>query len=289
MALAQQPALAPALVLPSLSELISRADVSMLSGAVGGPLVVGTLTPQRNAMTLAAKDTASTYLGLYRQVFSRGFLGGFRGASRPMVAAVPQFTAIGPVYLITERESGSAAAAVLSASVVESLCTFAAHRRNAQIQFNATRACASEHLAYQPLHRLAGPGFVPHVLRNVTAVMGIRLFAPHSLEVVRRMPGADSLGEEGKLVTADLASSVVSGTLSMPFNHAFSWCACTPELQGRSWAGRAWASAEFLVSTYKTQGVKLLARDLAVRISYVSLLMTGYRAVERRFQGYCDA
>jgi len=284
MAALAQPDVTLALAFPNASELLSRLEVSMLSGAVGGPLVVGALTPQRNAMTLAAKDTASTYLGLYRQVFARGFSAGFCGGSRPMLAAVPQFTAIGPVYLVVERRSGSPAAAMFMASVAESVCTFAAQRRNAQIQYNATRACASEHLAYQPLHRLAGPGFVPHVGRNMLAMMGIRLFSPHSFELVRRVPGAERLGEEGLLVAADLASSTVAATLSMPFNHVFSWSACTPELEKRSWAGRAWASAEFLVGTYRSQGAKLLARDLAVRISYTGLLFTGYRAVERRLE-----
>jgi len=279
-----QPAFASALALPGLSEVLSRLDVSMLSGAVGGPLVVGGLTPQRNAMTLAAKDTASSYFGLYRQVFALGFSAGFRGGSRPMLAAVPQFTAIGPVYLVVERRSGSPAAAMFMAAVAESICTFAAQRRNAQIQYNATRACASEHLAYQPLHRVVGPGFLPHVGRNMLAMMGIRLFSPHSLEVVRRVPGTESLSEESRLMAADLASSTVAATLSMPFNHVFSWCACTPELESRSWAGRARASAEFLVGTYKAQGAKLLARDLAVRISYTGLLFTAYRAVERRLE-----
>merc|ERR1719210_2058528 len=148
-----QPTLSLGFRLPSWETVVSRMDVSLLSGAVGGPLVVGGLTPQRNAMTLAAKNISSSYLGLYRQVFARGFSQGFAGGSRPMLAAVPQFTAIGPVYLIAERQTGSAALSMLMASVAESLCTYAAQRRNAQIQYNATRACASQHLAYQPLHR----------------------------------------------------------------------------------------------------------------------------------------
>merc|ERR1719401_796307 len=69
---------------------ISMPAPEYLSGIIGGPLSVGLLTPQRNAMTLAAKDRHSTYFGLYRRVFE--------GGSRPAVAAAWQFTAICPMY-----------------------------------------------------------------------------------------------------------------------------------------------------------------------------------------------
>jgi len=253
----------------------------MLSGAIGGPLVVGFLTPQRNAMTLAAKDNSSSFVGLYRKVFANGLFQGFRGGSRPVIAAVPQFTAIGPVFLATERAWGSPAAAMVMASIAESLCTYSAQRRNAQIQYNATRTCASEMLAYQPLHRLVGPGFIPHVGRNLFAMMGIRLFSPHSYEVVCRMPGTDRMSESSRVLAADLSSSIVAATLSMPMNHIFSWSACTPELDRMSYWERSKVSMRWIIGNYRDQGMKLLARDLAIRINYTAFLFTGYRFVER--------
>jgi len=271
--------------LPSLDLLAASLDTSMLSGAVGGPLAVGVLTPQRNAMTLAAKDITSTYIGLYRQVFARGFANGFCGGSKPMVAAAPQFTAIGPIYLVAERNLQSSCLAMLAASLAESVCTFAAQRRNAQVQYNATRTKLSERVAHQPLNRLVGPGFVPHVGRNFLAMTGIRLFSSHSLALVQQLPGAPRLSQEGRLIVADLTSSVFAATLSMPFNHVFSWAACTPRLDSMSYGSRASAYASFLVKTYQAQGGTLLARDLAVRISYTGLLFTLYRAVERNLQG----
>merc|ERR1719203_791110 len=48
-----------------------------------------------------------------------------------------------------------------------------------------------------------------------------------------------------------------------------------------SYAERSRESAKFILNNYKEQGVRLLARDLAVRISYTGLLFTGYRFVER--------
>uniref|UniRef100_A0A7S1RSC7 ADP,ATP carrier protein n=1 Tax=Alexandrium catenella TaxID=2925 RepID=A0A7S1RSC7_ALECA len=262
-----------------------QVDVSMLSGALGGPLVVGLLTPQRNAMTLAAKDVMSTYGGLYRQVFARGLMGGFRGMSKPMMAAVPQFTAVGPVYLAAERKLGSTSLAIFGAAVAESLCTFSAQSRNAQIQFNATRTSVAEQVAVTSMRNLMGPGFVAHVARNIVAMTGIRLFSPHSLQVVRRIPGASQLSEESQHVAADFASSCVAATLSMPFNHVFSWASCTPELKSMGYLARARASASFLVDNYRDQGIRLLGRDLAVRISYTGLLFTLYRGVERQLEG----
>jgi len=257
-----------------------QASGDVLSGAIGGPLVVGTLTPQRNAMTLAAKDSTSSFAGVYRQVFASGFLKGWRGGSIPCLAAVPQFTAIGPVYLLAEKRIGNPVVSMFMASLFESLFTFSAHRRNAQIQYNAT-VPVSQHVPCQSIYRLMGAGFVPHVFRNCFAQMGIRLFSPHSYEVVCRLPGISTLSEGKRLVASDFACSVLAATLSLPFNHAFSWAACTPELEQMSYARRGMAMVQWLIGTYREQGVKLLARDVGIRINYTAFLFTGYRLVER--------
>jgi hypothetical protein len=171
---------------------------------------------------------------------------------------------------------------MLMASTVESLCTYSAQRRNAQIQFNATRTCASERIATQPLHSsVVGAGFIPHVGRNLVAMMGIRLFSPYSHEVVCQVLGTGFLSENGRLVASDLASSIVAATLSMPLNHMFSWAACSPELDKMGYLERAVASTRWLIGTYREQGMRLLARDLVIRINYTAFLFTGYRFVER--------
>lgn len=265
-----------------IKTLEMRHPSEALAGAVGGPVVIGTLTPHRNAMTLAAKNPTASLIGLYRQVFQHGFVRAYTGGSRPMLAAIPQFTAIGPLYLVAERKTGSTLSAITISSVAESLLSYAAQKRNAQISYNATRASVSEHIAYQPLNRLAGPGFIPHVARNMFAMMGIRLFSPYSLKVVEQVPGSQYLGKEGQVITADFASSVVASILSMPFNHIFSWAACTPELEQMSWSRRCKASSIWLLDTYRERGARLLGRDLMVRIIYSSLLFTGYKMIERR-------
>merc|ERR1719171_3371313 len=127
-------------------------------------------------MTLAAKDLLSGYAGLYRKVFSEGFRASFRGATTPMVAAVPQFCCIGPVYLAAERRGLPSAVGMGVASFLESALTYFAHRRNAQIQFNAARGTAGPiAVSGVGLAYIMGPGFAWHVARNFVGMSGIRL------------------------------------------------------------------------------------------------------------------
>merc|ERR1719277_696799 len=112
-------------------------------------------------------------------------------------------------------------------------------------------------------------------------MMGIRLFSPYSYATVCKLPGDMRLSEDKRLVASDLASSIVAATLSMPMNHVFSWSACTPELEKMSYWERTKASTRWIIGTYREQGMKLLARDLCIRINYTAFLFTGYRFVER--------
>jgi len=251
---------------------------------MGGPFAVGLLTPPRNVMTLGAKDITSSHVGLYRQVFKDGFLPGWRGGLRPSLSALPQFTAIGPAFLLAEKQFNSPTIGLLTGAVLESLFTFSAQRRNAQIQYNASRS-ASERLLHQPMHHILTPGFTCHVLRNVCATTGIRLISPHTQHLVQRMPGSQLLNKEGEEFVSDLISSVPSAVLSMPFNQIFSWSACTPELMHLSLLDRAKRQVGYLTKTYSAQGPLLLCRDMSARISYLAMVLALYKAFERRFVG----
>lgn len=233
-------------------------------------------------MTLSAKDTASSFSGIYRQVFSRGFVGGYRGGSGPTMASMPQFTAIGPVYLAAERALGNpmlAPIAVVVASTMESLFSFSVQRKNAAIQFNAVRP-KTQQIVIPSSKRLVAPGFVAHVGRNALAMTGIRVFSPHLHSVVEG--NAPFLGAEGVQIVSDLTSSIVAATLSMPCNHIFSWAACTPELEQMSPVDRGRAQLRYITRNYTEYGVGLLFRDLRVRICYTGFLFTLYHIVERR-------
>jgi len=229
---------------------------------------------------MAAKNVSATYIGLYQQVFSQGFLKGFRGCGKPMIAGVPQFTACGPVYHACNQATGSPMVALVSASLIESLCTFGSHRRNAQIQYNATRAPA-EQLQYHSLHRLAGAGFMPHVTRNIFAMSGIRILSPLCGDSIKHLPGVAALPRRGRIFAQDLVLSGCAAALSMPFNHMFSWASCTPQLDTMSYSKRLSSISNFMYTTYRDSGAKLFCRDLAVRVTYASLLFSVYNAIER--------
>ncbi|CAK9095136.1 unnamed protein product [Durusdinium trenchii] len=202
---------------------------------------------------------------------------------KPTLAAIPQFSMIGPVYLQFFQATDSRAAAVLAASFGESLLTFAPQRRNAQIQYNAARP-AHQHIAITPSMQISGPGFIFHVWRNAVAMMGIRLFAPYTERVVQHLPTMDR-HPETKAILSDLSASMISSVLSMPFNQVCSWAYCSPELVHMTQRQRLQAYATFLIGSYCGAGrLGLLGRDLMVRISYTSFLFTGYHIVERRMR-----
>eukprot|EP00747_Dinoflagellata_sp_TGD_P192264 gnl/TRDRNA2_/TRDRNA2_56855_c0_seq1.p1 gnl/TRDRNA2_/TRDRNA2_56855_c0~~gnl/TRDRNA2_/TRDRNA2_56855_c0_seq1.p1 ORF type:complete len:286 (+),score=36.85 gnl/TRDRNA2_/TRDRNA2_56855_c0_seq1:72-929(+) len=251
------------------------------AGAVGGPLCVGLLTPNRNAMTLSAKDQTSSLAGIYRRVFADGVVRAWRGGFMPTVAAVPQFACIGPVYHEAEKRTGSAVISVFIAAFAESITSFGAARRNAQVQFNATRSAPAERIPQDALVKL-GPGFGSHVLRNAFAMMGIRLFAPNVQAGMQHFSCFSELDKEQSAVVADFVSSTAAATLSFPFNQIFSWSVCTPELQKEAATEKLRMYSRYLIGTYRARGMSLLGRDLAARASYTGLLFTLYHFVERR-------
>lgn len=252
------------------------------SAFIGGPISVGILTPQRNAMTLAAMELSLSYVGLYRAVFAEGPLKAFRGIPYPMLASVPQFAAIGPVYLACEAKGMPVPLAISAASVVESSLTYFAHRRNAQIQYNATRSAANAiPVSGVGLAYVMGPGFAWHVGRNIAGMAGIRVFSPWCKQMFERMPGGRNFSEAQLAFAGDLSASAFASTLSMPFNQVFSWCACTPALEKQSYIQRTRAGLGFLIGSYRQFGLRLLQRDLCIRISYTASLFTIYRTIER--------
>lgn len=247
-------------------------------GGVGGPLCVGLLTPCRNAMTLSAKDLTSTYSGVYRKVFSSGFFGSWRGGLLPTFTAIPCFTCIGPGYLAAYEATGIAPVACFIAATVESSLSFSSQRRNAVIQYNSTKRGVWQQVPIPGVSKFVGPGFWSHVGRNGVAMTGIRCISPKVENMLRQAP----LSKEQRHITADFVSSCIAATLSMPFNHIFSWSACTPQLERMTLLEKTKASGNFLFNEYRSQGMQLLTRDLAVRMGYTGFLYTFYRIFERR-------
>ena len=78
----------------------------IFAGGVGGPMVFYTITPARNALTIAAQDVNLSVVGCYRQVFQAGFTSGWTGGIYPAIAACPQFLCLGPVYHMFQSVAG---------------------------------------------------------------------------------------------------------------------------------------------------------------------------------------
>lgn len=113
----------------------------IVAGALGGPFVIFSVTPLRNALTLGALDKAASASSLYGQVFRNGLGEAFAGG-RPMArAAVPGFLVLGPAFhMFKDLVGGSSMAAVGLTAVSESLIFYGAESNNAQVAFNQKAA-----------------------------------------------------------------------------------------------------------------------------------------------------
>ncbi|CAJ1459604.1 unnamed protein product [Effrenium voratum] len=122
----------------------------LVTGAVGGPLVIWLCTPLRNGLTLGSKDKTSNFAGLYRKVFRGGPHAGWTGGLAPAVVACPQFLLLGPLYhlfntVLSEFSGcgqlsptsgprlGCSAVAALGSALGETVMTFGSQSRNAQM------------------------------------------------------------------------------------------------------------------------------------------------------------
>merc|ERR1712150_382830 len=142
---------------------------------------------------------------------------------------------------------------------------------NAQIQYNATQK-SSNRIVLTPATQIGGAGFGCHVARNAVAMMGIRQFAPYSRDLVSRLtPNVERYGgKEGVAVVADFGASSFAAALSMPFNQAFAWMVCTPTVWNRSVVSRSRTVVQHLAKSYQQQGLRLLVRDVGVRMNYTA-------------------
>merc|ERR1719215_564468 len=144
-----------------------------------------TVTPMRNGLTLGATSPlpAST---LYKQVFSRGFAGGWTGGIYPAMAACPQFLCLGPAYHLYSSFAG-VGGGVLLTSMTETAIVYGAETCNAQMATNAKKpgSFPNVHPSYKPW----GPGVGIHIFRNVIATAGLRMFSGPCTYLIEKASG----------------------------------------------------------------------------------------------------
>lgn len=256
----------------------------MISGAFGGPFVVFTLTPLRNALTLASQDRASSTLQIYQQCFNRGFRRGWTGGIYPSIPAVPQFVTLGPLYHVYSGIVGPYASLLLTAAT-ESAFTFGAHSRNAQMAFNESVPPNRRLTRISSTLTLWGPGILPHICRNCVGMTGIRVFStPVRRELDAAFPNAS---DKVKRTASDFLGSLISGILSTPFNQMFNFFA-TSNAHNLSRLERVKMAKEFLKGQYfirtESGGIrpsKIMMRDIALRSIYSMGLFGIYATFER--------
>lgn len=266
----------------------------LAAGFIGGPLIIGGLTPLRNASTLAAQDTHSGVIQIYRRVFAAGVRSGWVGMRAPMAPASLQFTLLGPGFHVASGIFGHAAPAVTAVALVESWLTYAPSTRNAQVAHNSSVG-TSKQVPLRPL-RLMGPGFEWLFLRSICANAGIRVLSGPITSTLERLSAKVS-GEDkpprGLKMVGDLLASMSCGALSMPFNQLYANQVTTAAAMRAGPVERLSMGLEFLKSQYLVRSasgqVRLshaVIRDAALRSLYIGCVFTSFAAAERAALGF---
>jgi hypothetical protein len=249
----------------------------IVAGAFGGPSVMMAVTPMRNGLTLGATAPSESALSLYRQVFSKGFAGGWTGGVYPAMAACPQFLALGPAYHFFASFSGVAGGVVLT-SLTETAIVFGAETANAQMAANSKTPglIKDVHPSWKPF----GSGFGLHVGRNIIATAGLRMFCSPCTYAIEKATGkSNGLTQLG----GDFAGNVVAACLTAPVHQAYNFTVTTPEIASLSTGEYVGKLKEFLGNQYFENGrlSSVVPRDLFMRAMYVAVAYTMYSTLER--------
>lgn len=265
----------------------------LMAGLFGGPVVFGGATPMRNALTLATQNKAESIQGLYGRVFQGTWRGGYVGWLPPTMSAAPQFVVMGPVYHMYAGAFGSPIAAIAATGATETMITFGAQARNAQIAFNATVPKEQQIRNLQSPYKPFGCGAAAHMVRNVVGLSGIRVVSPPLQRALTDAADSSGMnpGPKAMSVVGDLLGCCVSGTLSMPFHQLYNYTVVTPSIHKLPAPEFGRACVDFWKRMYletnaETGAVRLsrtLRRDLLLRVSYSMAIFAGFAQVERLF------
>jgi hypothetical protein len=253
-----------------------------LASGIGGPACISFYTPLRNAVVLGARDPLSNPIALYRKVFQTGIRGGYMGAGWATVFSAPQFLALGPIYHLATEQAGPTMG-MCCAAVTETVITYGAQTRNAQLAYNLTVEPAKQIPLQNPLN-FVGAGAPAHIIRNLTAMSGIRVLnGPVSTLVEGTTAAANiELKPETTKVMSDFMGSILAAAVSMPFNQLFNFLV-TAQPGEASLA----ACGRFLKDQYFKHGDdgrlmlrRTMLRDVGMRCAYVAPVLSSYSFIE---------
>jgi hypothetical protein len=273
--------------------MLGEKEALMVAGCAGGPFTIWMYTPLRNAITLGSQaPNAVTHpaSGLYREVFSRGFVGGWTGCVTTVCMSSVQFMCMGPLYHAYTHYLGAVAAVPLT-SVSESLITYGSQTRNAQMAYNVTVPAARRLVVQNPLNPF-GVGFAMHAARNTIAMTGSRLIVgPCTSAISAATTAAGAYPGKGACeVAGDFSGCVVAAAFSMPLNQCFNFLvtARPAALEG----GIVRSCTTFLKTQYigpKGGLSRTVARDVFMRCAYIAPQLTTYLCIERALLSYARA
>lgn len=239
------------------------------------------MTPFRNALTLAARDQASSTLQIYKQVLKQG---PFAGGVNFLLPAVPGFLVIGPMFHVYHELVGNREGALVATALTESVVFYGAETRNAAIAANTRPGVVPIREPHplnftgfrspsQPVH----PGFLIHATRNVLAMSGMRLFTFPAQEAIARL--APNMTKETKHVAGDMLANVVVSALSAPLHQLYGFVVTQPEGRGITVQG----IKDFFKSQYLKDGriSTVAGRDVILRVAYNATIFTIYGGIER--------
>eukprot|EP00929_Paragymnodinium_shiwhaense_P011984 TRINITY_DN11848_c0_g1_i1.p1 TRINITY_DN11848_c0_g1~~TRINITY_DN11848_c0_g1_i1.p1 ORF type:complete len:274 (-),score=47.29 TRINITY_DN11848_c0_g1_i1:270-1091(-) len=259
--------------LPTIDQLVA--------GGVGGPSVLVLVTPMRNALTIAARDQASSTLQIYKQV---GASGAFRGGMNFFLPAIPGFLVLGPMYHVYHKICGSNAGAVALTALSESLCLYAAETKNAVVAYNGqagvkplTVPASLNLIGYRSATSPVHPGFMLHVSRNILAMSGMRVFTYPAQEVISKV--SPKMSKEALHISGDLLANCVVSAISTPLHQLYGYTVTRPE--GKAMTGAE--VAEFFRTQYLKNGrvSSVAGRDIILRVAYNASIFTLYGQIER--------
>merc|ERR1711879_844557 len=129
-----------------------------------------------------------------------------------------------------------------------------------------------------------GPGLSIHIVRNILATAGLRIFCQPCTWVIEK-----ASGKSNHLTTlgGDFGGNVVSACMTAPVHQLYGFTVTTPELQDLSGNERRSRMLRFLKDQYlvtengKTRLSASVPRDLCMRAAYVATLYTLYSTLER--------
>jgi len=233
--------------------------------------------------------------------FADGFSAGWTGGLEPAIMACPQFCVMGPFFHFLRETFGSDVLAVCATGMAETVISYSSQTRNAQMAFNQmmeTMAEVGDAVSVPLAAPLLpwGPAVSVHIVRNIVALSGIRVFARPIVAVVRRilaLLGISGLSDLAVGFLADFLASIGSSCISMPLNQLYNFAVTSKSYLEASGARERLAVAiGFLDETYLVRGEDgcfqgisaVVGRDLVLRCLYVATLFSLFATIERGAQ-----